>query len=113
MRMMKHLWTDQAGVVISSELLLIVTIAVIGLLVGVVAVRDAVVQELADVAAAVGALDQSYQYNGVTNTCADSSAATHGGRMVDDADQCDQEAIQSGTSADTIDMTPGIADEDS
>jgi hypothetical protein len=110
MRTLVALWKDEGGFVISSELLLIVTIAVIGLLVGLVAVRDAVVQELVDVAAAIGALDQSYQYNGVTNTC--SSAGTHGGQMVDDADECDQEAIQSGSSVDTINISAGIADED-
>jgi hypothetical protein len=105
------LWKDEGGFVITSELLLIVTIAVIGLIVGFVAVRDAVVQELADVAAAIGALDQSYQYNGVTNTC--SRTGTSGGQMVDDADECDQLAVQSGTSADTINISAGVAPEDS
>jgi len=108
--MLRTLWKDEAGFVISSELLLIVTIMVIGLIVGMVAVRDAVVQELADVAAAIGALDQSYQYNGVTNTC--SAAGTHGGQMVDDADECDQEPIQTGSSVDTISITAGVSDED-
>jgi len=110
MRILTQLWKDEAGFVISSELLIIVTIMVIGLIVGMVAVRDAVVQELADVAAAIGALDQSYQYNGVSNTC--SAAATQGGQFVDDADECDQPAIQSGDSADTITITAGIAPED-
>jgi hypothetical protein len=110
MRILTRLWTDESGFVISSELLIIVTITVIGLIVGMVAVRDAVVQELADVAAAIGALDQSYQYSGVSNTC--SSAGTHGGQFVDDSDGCDQSATQTGTAADTITITAGIAPED-
>jgi hypothetical protein len=85
--MLRALWNDEAGFVITSELLLIVTIMVIGLIVGMVAVRDAVVTELGDVAAAIGALNQTYRYNGVTNTC--SGAWTAGSVFGDQVDECD------------------------
>ena len=87
MKLLNNLWQDEAGFVITSELLIIVTIAVIGMIVGYVAIRDALVQELGDVAAAIGALDQSYNYAGVTNAC--SSAFTRGGRFADQLDTCD------------------------
>jgi hypothetical protein len=104
MHLLKRLWKEQDGFVITSELLLIVTILVIGLIVGMVAVRDAVVQELGDVAAAIGALDQSYQYNGVTSTCAN-GAFTSGGQFIDQPDACDADPDNS-TNAVRIDFAP-------
>jgi hypothetical protein len=105
MRLLQRLWIDQDGFVITSELLLIVTILVIGLIVGMVAVRDAVVQELGDVAAAIGALDQSYQYNGTTSACATQGAFTSGGQFVDQPDQCDPPSDNS-VNAVRIDFAP-------
>jgi hypothetical protein len=105
MVLLKKLWNDDFGFVITSELLLIVTILVIGLIVGMVAVRDAVVQELGDVAAAIGALDQSYQYNGVTSTCGVQGAFTSGGQFVDQPDECDA-APDNSTNAVRIDFAP-------
>jgi len=87
MKLLHALWQDEAGFVITSELLIIVTIAVIGMIVGYVAIRDALVQELGDVSAAIGALDQTYFYNGVSNSC--SGAITNGARFTDARDQCD------------------------
>ena len=75
----------EGGFIVSVELIFIVTILVIGLLVGWVAVRDAVVAELADVAEAVGALDQSYEYNGVTGDTVP-PAFTAGGLYADEPD---------------------------
>ncbi len=87
MKLLHALWQDEAGFVITSELLIIVTIAVIGLIVGYVAIRDALVQELGDVAAAIGALDQTYAFSGVSNSC--SNAVTRGSIFTDARDMCD------------------------
>ncbi len=57
---LKKLWNDERGFVNSMELILISTLAVLGLIVGLVAMRDAVVQELGDSALAVDELNQSY-----------------------------------------------------
>ena len=65
MKTTQNLWNDQAGFVVSIELVLIATIAVIGLITGMSAVRDGVVSELSDVAGAVQDMNQSYSYNGV------------------------------------------------
>ena len=60
MQLFNRLWHDERGFVVSSELILLATIVVIGLLVGITVWRDAVVQELGDTGAAIGQLNQSY-----------------------------------------------------
>jgi len=55
---------DDAGFVISSELVLILTIGVVGLIVGLNSLQNAITTELADLANAFGDLNQSYSYNG-------------------------------------------------
>ncbi len=75
----------QEGFIVSVELIFIVTILVIGLVVGWVAVRNAVVFELHDVAEAVGSLDQSYTFSG-TNGLVGVSAGTSGSLFADAVD---------------------------
>ncbi len=76
---------NQEGFIVSAELIFIVTILVIGLLVGWVAIRNAVVFELHDVAEAVGSLDQSYTFSG-TNGQNGVVAVTSGSVFSDAAD---------------------------
>lgn len=57
---LKKIWNDERGFVNSTELILVATLAVIGMIVGLATFRDAVTQELADTGAAVGQLNQSY-----------------------------------------------------
>lgn len=59
-----RLWRDDAGVIISAELVLILTIVVIGVIVGLVQVQHAVVAELNDVGLALSHLNQSYAFTG-------------------------------------------------
>ena len=83
--MLKALLNDEAGFVVSTELVLIATILVIGLIVGQTTLRDQVVTELADVADAVSAIDQSYAFSDVTG-----HASSTAGTLFDDtADFCD------------------------
>lgn len=58
------LWSDEAGVVISAELVLVLTVTVIAMVVGLSEVAVAVNTELNDVSNAIGHLDQSYSYTG-------------------------------------------------
>lgn len=67
----QELWRDDAAFVVSADLILISTILVIGVLVGLVTLRDQVVQELGDLATAVGNLNQSYSFAGSTVTVTD------------------------------------------
>ncbi len=76
---------DDRGFVISIELVLLASIAVIGLIAGFSAMRDAVLSELSDVAGSVQSLNQSYIYYGVQGH----SGATAGSSHVDRLDFCD------------------------
>ena len=85
MMVLKRLWNDEAGFVVSTELVLLATVAVIGLITGITAVRDGVVSELSDVAGAVQEVNQSYSYDGVVGH----NAATAGTQFDDQLDECD------------------------
>jgi len=57
---------DESGLVITAELIMILTIAVISLTAGWGAVASMLAEELEDVANSVGSLDQSYNYRGLS-----------------------------------------------
>jgi hypothetical protein len=59
---MKTLLNDESGFIVSAELVLVSTMLVLGLIVGMSQVRNAVNLELNDVAQAVSNLNQSYYY---------------------------------------------------
>lgn len=56
----RDLWNDESGAVVTSELVLLGTVGVLGATVGLNQVSDALNGELRDVASAVRSLDQSY-----------------------------------------------------
>ena len=80
----KKLQNRQGGFIVSAELALITTIVVIGLIVGLVAVRDAMVGELHDLAESIGELNQSYVFAGLTD--AGNGSTTQGSTFVDEED---------------------------
>lgn len=57
-------WSDESGVILSAELVLILTIAVLGIITGLACVRTAVVEELVSLGAAFRSLNQSYFVTG-------------------------------------------------
>lgn len=63
------LWKDESGAVVTSELVLLGTVGVLGATVGLNQVSDALNGELQDVASAVRSLDQSYHVPGRSNGC--------------------------------------------
>ncbi len=81
-----RIWQDETGFVISSELIFIMTIVVIGLLTGLVTVRDQVVLELADIADAVSEVDQSFSFAAITA----SVGSVAGSTFIDAPDFCEQ-----------------------
>jgi hypothetical protein len=87
---MRKLWNDEAGFIVSAELVLIATILVIGLIVGMVALRNQVVQELCDVGMAIGSLNQSYAFAGTLGfpACGAVGAWTGGSCYIDKIDFC-------------------------
>ena len=76
--MMSKLWKDEAGFLVSAELIFVATILVIGLVTGLVAVRNAVTSELTEVGLAIASVDQGYSYNGLSycGSQSNGSAAT-------------------------------------
>ncbi len=61
---LKRLWRDQRGVVNTTDVILMTAILAIGMIVGLVSLRNQVVQELTDVSSAIGFLNQGYSYEG-------------------------------------------------
>lgn len=59
-----NLINDEAGYVLSAELVLVGSIAVIGAVAGMTQVRGALVEEYDDLAESISSVDQSYSYGG-------------------------------------------------
>jgi len=89
MRVLRRLWADEAGFVVSSELVLVGTMLVLGMIVGLTSLRNQVVQELGDLAVAIGNIEQSYQYSSVVGH----TAVTAGSQFTDNDDYCDGNGI--------------------
>ena len=66
MHVLHRLWSEEEGFIASVDFTLFSTIALIGTIVGAVAYRDALVQELGDLGLAIGFLDQGYIFTGAT-----------------------------------------------
>jgi hypothetical protein len=62
------LWNDQAGSVAPATYVLLVTILCIGLIPGLSSFRNALVQEMGDLAVSLETLDQSYSFTLGTTT---------------------------------------------
>lgn len=87
------LWNDEAGFVVSAELILISTIAVLSMVVGLSEVAYGVVQELEDTGSAFGAVNQSFRYTGLAG-----HAGSSGGTCFTDlVDFCDAAGDVAGT----------------
>jgi hypothetical protein len=74
----------QAGFVMTTELVLLSTVMVVGLVAGMVTMRDALTAEMEDVAEAIGHLDQTYAFNGIVN--GEKTAAVEGSSFGDATD---------------------------
>jgi hypothetical protein len=81
MQLFAQLLNDEAGFIVSAELILIATIVVISMVVGLSEVSFAINSELNDVANAFGSMNQSYRYSGVNGQQGQSSGGgfTNGG----------------------------------
>ena len=79
------LLNDEAGFVVSAELVLVATIAVLAMLVGLTEVSYGVNEELEDVGSAYGSINQGYRYNGVIGF----KGRINGSLYNDEWDDCD------------------------
>jgi Flp pilus assembly pilin Flp len=78
-QMMRKLWNDDQGALIATEYLFVATILVIGMVVGLTNVRDAVNAELTELGNAILALSQGFTISGISG----SSASTDGSQAAD------------------------------
>lgn len=95
---------SQAGFIVTIELLVLAAVLVLGLIVGMVSLRDSVLAELADLSESIGNLNQGYMILGVQNVAG--TAATAGSSYEDNFDNTSFGSIDS----DPAD--PGDADGD-
>jgi hypothetical protein len=102
--MLTRLWNDEGGAILSAELILIMTMLVIGLIVGLHAVQKAIVTELVDVAQAIGSLNQSYIYMGFQAGNGNQVSALTAGSQFTDARDLDDNVNDNGS---VNQQTPG------
>ena len=58
--MIKNFLSDEAGVIVSAEIVLVATILVLGMIVGLGELQSAIVGELSDVATAFGKIGRAH-----------------------------------------------------
>lgn len=91
--MLKSFLNDECGAIVSIEMILIITIAVLALIVGWSEIAKAVNTELNDISNAVGALNQDYAFtgfkSGVGVAGGKPTAEFFGSSFDDKADDCD------------------------
>jgi len=80
------LMNDEAGFVISAELVIVATVAVLGMIVGLSEVAFNVNNELEDVGSSIGSMNQSFCLQGTTGH----QSMVGGSMFKDRADYCDE-----------------------
>src|SRR5581483_9043407 len=81
MRVLRRLWADDRGAgLVSSEVLFLYSVLLLGSVSGLVAMRQAVLSEWAETAQSLLALDKSYSFSGQSN-----GAATQAGTAAVDS----------------------------
>jgi Flp pilus assembly pilin Flp len=78
-QLMDKLWNDDQGALIAMEYLFVATILVIGIIVGLTNLRDAINAELSELANALLALSQGFAFSGSSGAV----AAVDGSQAID------------------------------
>jgi hypothetical protein len=86
-----QLLNDEAGFIVSAELVLVATIGVLALTVGLSEVAFNINQELEDVGSAIGNINQSFSYNGTAGSKGQSSGSKYADQR--DAGDCDCDIV--------------------
>jgi hypothetical protein len=87
--LINNLINDEAGFIVSAELILVSTIAVLALIVGLTEVSFGINQELEDVGAAFGSINQGFHYNGTQGFKGGSNGSMYDDEWDDCDDSCD------------------------
>jgi hypothetical protein len=80
-----QLYHDDAGFILSAEMILISTIVVLGCMVGLSEVSHGINEELEDVGSAIGSVNQSFKFSGFSGA----KGKIVGSRFFDFKDECD------------------------
>ena len=72
----RALWRDTEGFLVTAELIILVTVLVLGLFVGLNMLQSAAVSELTDVGDSLQSLDQSFQFPGLRSLCVETESAS-------------------------------------
>ena len=88
---MRKLFNDEAGFIVSAELVLVLTIGVLGTVVGLASFRDAISTEMCDLASAFGAMDQTFNFRSLSKPggTAKGHGQVFGAGYADKTDDCD------------------------
>ena len=109
---MRKLFNDEAGFVISAELVLVLTIGVLAMAVGLTAVRDSISQELVDLSDAFGAAQQTFHVAGVSKAKTSGTHANISGfGYNDNTDDCDCKGLTITEVCGKNDVSGGAANE--
>lgn len=83
-RVCEKIWKEEDGV-LSFEWTLLLTLLTLGIVSGLSAARDSIIDELGDLAQAAGAMDQSYTFPALTFTFGGATFSVAGSTFTDDA----------------------------
>src|SRR3954451_12331699 len=100
-QLLQRLWADDCGALIATEWVFVATILVLGIITGLVAVRQAVISELTEFAQAVMALNQSFSFAGQSNCLSSTS-----GSAAADSSNVINEASIAATQVSTVNQAP-------
>ncbi len=87
MHLLNKLSSDEHGFIVSAELVLVGTILVLGMIVGLTELSYGVNEELEDVGAAIGGINQTYYYT----LASGKKGEVVGSTFLDFADECDRQ----------------------
>lgn len=92
MKLLMNFWQDEAGLVMSAELVMLGTVGVIGATVGLSAASTAINDEMVEFSHAIRSLDQSYEVQGHTSCRAWTASSSYHQQDVEKslADLCGQ-----------------------
>lgn len=112
---MRKLFNDEAGFIVSAELVLVLTIGVLAMVVGLASLRDSITSELIDLSDAFGAIDQSYNFSTISKAATAPTNGVHGiafgAGYNDNGDDCDCNAITHTDVCGKDDASNGTANE--
>jgi Flp pilus assembly pilin Flp len=100
--LLKKLWNDDCGALISMEFLFVAVILVIGIIVGLTAVRNAVNAELTALADAILALNVGFSIGGQSGCC----SSVEGSQAIDTINQVTPPTCTAPTQPSIIDVLP-------